>query len=304
MEIIKYEKFIVHRDDSKNIFIHVDMNKDEFHKNLLLYFFNEDKILQYISNKTNIYFNSEHQDFVKLYKKINDFIDEENLSIDINDLKKELSNYIDWEEYDDEELLTLRRDKVGKIGEYIFHNILKDFFNSLCIIPKLNLVTNRNMSVYGIDIIFYNPMDNTLMFGESKVSKSLDNGIKMVNDSLKNYEHQIFEEYRAILSSEVLNISNLPTELHCYIDKCIDFKRFIEESHIDTITIPIFVMHGKDYQIEDIFKKMDKLKKTTVLDLKINYIIISLPIIDKNKFQSCLIEFLRERCDYYESMSE
>ena len=38
--------------------------------------------------------------------------------------------------------------------------------------------------------------------------------------------------------------------------------------------------------------------------LDINYIIISLPIIDKNRYQSCLIEFLRERIEYYESMSQ
>lgn len=117
----------------------------------------------------------------------------------------------------------MRRDKVGKIGEYIFHNILIDYFDSLCIVPKLNLTTNRNMSIYGIDVIFYNPSNNTLMFGESKVSKSLDNGISLVNDSLKNYEHQIFEEYRAILSSDVINISNLPKELKKYIDTCIDY---------------------------------------------------------------------------------
>lgn len=304
LQIEKYKDFTVYKNNEKNIFIHIDIDSDDFCKKILMCFLDESKLLNYISNKTDIKFSGTKKDFVKLHKKINDFFDEENLKIDEDDLKKELENYIDWEKYDKKELLTLRRDKVGKIGEYIFHNILIDYFDSLCIVPKLNLTTNRNMSIYGIDVIFYNPSNNTLMFGESKVSKSLDNGISLVNDSLKNYEHQIFEEYRAILSSDVINISNLPKELKKYIDTCIDFKRFINEANIKTITIPIFIMHGLEHDIDEIFQKLNKLKKTTVLDLDINYIIISLPIIDKNRFQSCLIEFLRERIEYYESMSQ
>lgn len=301
MIIKKFDNFTLYMNGEKNIFIHVDIDTSEFYKNLFNYFFHEDRILNYISNKTNIKFSSKQEDFVKLYKKINDFIDEENLSIDLIDFENELKKYIDWENYSKEELLTLRRDKVGKVGEYIFHNILVDYFNSLCIIPKLNITTNRNMSIYGIDVIFYNPSDNTLMFGESKVSKSLENGIKLVNDSLKNYEHQIFEEYRAILSNNIIPMQNLPQNLKKYINTCIDFKRFVLEANINTITIPIFIAHGEEYEINEIFEKMNNLKKTTVLDLNIKYIIISLPILDKNVFQSSLISFLRERNDYYES---
>ncbi len=301
MIIKKFNNFTLYMNGEKNIFIHVDINTSEFYKNLFNYFFHEDRILNYISNKTNIKFSSKQEDFVKLYKKINDFIDEENLSIDLIDFENELKKYIDWENYSKEELLTLRRDKIGKVGEYIFHNILVDYFNSLCIIPKLNITTNRNMSIYGIDVIFYNPSDNTLMFGESKVSKSLENGIKLVNDSLKNYEHQIFEEYRAILSNNIIPMQNLPQNLKKYINTCIDFKRFVLEANINTITIPIFIAHGEEYEINKIFEKMNNLKKTTVLDLNIKYIIISLPILDKNVFQSSLISFLRERNDYYES---
>lgn len=303
MDSIKYEKFTVYRDSKKgkNIFIHIDMDSIKFHQNLLSYFFDENKLLQYIESKTNIKFVGKQEDFVKLYKKINDFIDKENTIVDIEALKKEVEFYIDWEYYSKENLLCLRRDKVGKVGEYIFHNILIDYFDSLCVIPKLNLVTNRNMSIYGIDIVFYDSNDNTLMFGESKVSISLEEGIKLANSSLKKYEYQIFEEYRIILSN---NMANLPDSLSVYVNKCINFEKFIKKAQIDSICIPIFIMHGNEYKVKDIFEKMDKLEKTTVLNLKINYIIISLPILDKNRFQSCLIQFLRERSDYYESMSE
>ena len=285
MEIIKYDKFTVYRNKDKNVFLHIDINTKEFYKNLLDYFFDESKILQYISNKTNIYFQNTKIDCVKLYRKITDFIDDENL------------------ESDNKLLLDIRTDKLGKVGEYIFHHVLIDFFKASCIIPKLNLTSNKNMNVYGIDVIFYNSNDNTLMFGESKVSKSLDNGIKLVNESLKKYEKQISEEYRLILSNEIFHKSNIPKSLYKYMDNCINFETFIKEAGIDMISIPIFIMHGKEIQVKNILNKMNKLKKTMVLNLRINYIIISLPIVDKTEFEKYLVEFLKEKSDYYYEQS-
>ncbi len=304
MEEKKYKDFTLYNDNEKNVFIHIDIESVNFYNKVLSYFFDENKLLCYIKNKTNITFQSTITDFVSLYKKINDFIDEENFSIDSVDFKKELERYIDWENYSREELLTLRRDKVGKIGEYIFHNILIEYFNLCCIIPKLNLVTNRNMSIYGIDVIFYDFNDNSLIFGESKVSQSLDNGINLINDSLKNYEHQISEEFRAILSSQTLPIENIPDEMKIYIDQCINFKKFIEVANIKKIGIPLFIMHGDDYDIDIIFEKLKKIKAAHVLGLEIEYIIISLPILDKNIFQTTLLQFLREKSDYFESHTE
>ena len=159
------------------------------------------------------------------------------------------------------------------------------------------------MNVYGIDVIFYNSNDNTLMFGESKVSKSLDNGIKLVNESLKKYEKQISEEYRLILSNEIFHKSNIPKSLYKYMDNCINFETFIKEAGIDMISIPIFIMHGKEIQVKNILNKMNKLKKTMVLNLRINYIIISLPIVDKTEFEKYLVEFLKEKSDYYYEQS-
>ena len=49
----------------------------------------------------------------------------------------------------------LQKDKIGKIGEYIFHVLLTQYFHINCIIPKFRCTTDRNMSVFGIDAIFY-----------------------------------------------------------------------------------------------------------------------------------------------------
>ena len=39
------------------------------------------------------------------------------------------------------------------------------------------MITDKNMSVYGIDSLYYSPNEKLILLGESKVSKSLDNGI-------------------------------------------------------------------------------------------------------------------------------
>lgn len=304
METKKYESFTLYKDNNMNVFIHVDISEENFCKNLLSCFLNEKRLLGYIENKANIRFKARTEDYVALYKKLNDFIDEENLAIDIEKFKLEIKKYIDWENYSDEEILTLRRDKIGKIGEYIFHNILVEYFNFCCVVPKLNLGTNRNMSVYGIDVIFYDIENNMLMFGESKVSKSLDNGISLINTSLKKYEHQISEEFRAVLSEKSFPIRNIPAEMKRYIGKCINFQKFIEVADIEKIGIPIFIMHGEDCDVDEIFRKLKSINETRVFGLEINYIVISVPILDKNIFQSTLLEFLREKCDYYESNTE
>lgn len=296
----KYKDFIVYSDTEKNIFVHIKIDIDSFYDELISFFFKEEKILGYINNKVNVDFNATPEDFVSLYKTLTDFIDDENLEINLADLKKELSNYIDWENYSDKDLLKLRRDKIGKVGEYILHNVLVDYFKFTCVLPKLVLTTNKNMSVFGIDVIFWDYNERMLLFGESKVSKSLDDGIELINKSLNNYEHQICEEFRTILSRKLLP-TNLPDDIKEYINKALSFKKFIEISKTTKIGIPIFIMSGNDIDVNQIFKKLDRVKKQKILDLDVKYYIINIPIIDKNVFQTKIISFLRERCDFYES---
>ena len=73
------------------------------------------------------------------------------------------------EEYTIEEKngkLKVRIDKIGKIGEYIFTCILNEYFKFQCILPKVHLQTSYNMSIYGIDTLFYSKDKEMLLFGE------------------------------------------------------------------------------------------------------------------------------------------
>jgi len=125
--------------------------------------------------------------------KISDFgfnISSENIQIDITNYNEHIIAIIkdECETEEENSKIFARKDKFGKIGEYIFCNILSNYYNFNCIIPKVHYITDNNMNVYGIDALFYSEQDNLLLFGESKFCKNLGNGISLINESLKNYQ--------------------------------------------------------------------------------------------------------------------
>ena len=130
--------------------------------------------------------------FRNLYRHLKTYIDDFNLVRDISDLDNLLIGILNeefaLEEKDGKKLVRL--DKMGKIGEYLFCCLLSEFFNFDCIIPKVHLQTDYNMSVYGIDTLYYSEGNNLLLFGESKVSIKLDNGLNLIKKSLSEYENK------------------------------------------------------------------------------------------------------------------
>ena len=102
------------------------------------------------------------------------------------------------------------------------------------------------MSVFGIDALFLDPSKHTIFFGESKVSQNIDNAITLINRSLLDYEKQISEEYKLVLSNdESFNLS--PEFLAAFkehTDVCITFEEFIKAAHIEKICVPTFIAHG------------------------------------------------------------
>lgn len=182
-----FKNFIVTNFNDKYVFIDVKIeDKEKFYKSLFSYFFDEEMLLNYSKKKVKIDFTPSKRNYVLLYKMLEKFIDKENeiISIDTIDIDSEIidiiisdlaSDTIDKNEND----LRIRLDKIGKIGEYLFSCLLSEYFKFDCAIPKLDILTNRNMSIFGIDVIFYSEEHDLLLLGESKVSKNIDNGINL-----------------------------------------------------------------------------------------------------------------------------
>jgi hypothetical protein len=195
------------------------------------------------------------------------------------------------------ETADLRKDKWGRIGEYIFNVVLDSYFNLDCIVRKFALHTSPNMSVYGIDTIHCSLEDHTLFFGESKMVGSLDNGIKLIIKSLMSYEAQIAKEYFTIRNNNFTRNDEFLALFEYSMKRCLDFTSFIKAAAIEKLGVPVFISHGGDYTPENVFKELRKIPMKQMFNLETQYYLISVPIIDKNKFREAFIGVIRQKIE-------
>lgn len=303
---VNFNNFSVHTLNEQTTFLHINLNDTHsFYRELFDYFFDETRLLSYAENKMNLHFEPTVKNYVTLFKHLGLYIDDFNIEKIPASIGKEVLRILS-DEYELEDTgagyLTVRLDKMGKIGEYVFCNLLSEYFRFDCIIPKVHLTTDPNMNVYGIDTLFYSSESDMILFGESKLSKSLLNGTGLINKSLKTYEQQIKDEFTLMLSSRFLknNMGIFGDKYSDVIELCLSIESFIVMADVKRIGIPIFIAHGTEVKPNDIFKKLNKIKKTTMLGLKTVYIIVSLPIFNKSKMISVFTQGIAEKRAYYE----
>lgn len=300
-----FDEFNVHQIEDKCSFIHVNISEETFYEDLFNYFFDDQRILRYAENNKSIKFAPSRLHYTTLYKNLLYYIDQENIFMSVEDLSEEIVDIL-LNEYEHERNaignIKVRLDKIGKIGEYVFSSLLWDYFEFDCIIPKLSLTTDYNMSIYGIDALYYSSSNNMLLFGESKLSKSMSNGIKLLNESLKDYEQQIESEFLLVLSNRVQksNLNLFNDEYGDIAELCIDFHEFVKEAKIDRIGVPVFLAHGSEFECDEIMNMLNKVSSNSLFDMETIYYFISLPIVDKSKFVAVFTRLIRERSEHYE----
>ena len=306
MKKSEFEEFKVYEIDNKYSFVYVDINDDEkFLTGLVDYIFNEENLLLYSELSTGLEFKPGKREYVKLYKNIQYFLNEELMKIPVGNVDEELEKILS-EEYEfikgDNGEYLIKQDKSGKIGEYIFHLLLTKYFNYTCIIPKFCISTDRNMSVYGIDTLFYDEKKSEILFGEAKFSNRFSNGVKLINKSLKEYEQNIKEEFLLVLSNDSYKLNESFKSRHKEkIDECFTIEEFIEEANLTTIVIPIFIAHGdgKKNTVEKFMKKLNSIKTKDMFGMNTKYMLISLPVIEKDKFIEFAIKMAVKKSHEY-----
>jgi len=303
-----FNNFIVHSSGDDHSVIHIDIADTlSFYQKMFDYFFDESRFLKYIENKTSLIFEPTVENYVALYKRLSLYVDDENIGKLPTDLEIEVLKII-ADEYTLEDKgngnIEIRLDKIGKIGEYICCNLLSEYFGYNCVIPKANFITDRNMSVFGIDAVFYYPESKMLLFGESKVSKSLNNGVGLINKSLSTYQKQVDEEFVLILSQRWLRdkMGTFADDFGDLVDRSISMKDFILKTGITSIGIPVFITHGTETDIDTIMIRQANINAIKLYDLDTKIISISLPIISKSKLIATFTQKIVERRDYYESI--
>ncbi|MDB5056395.1 MAG: hypothetical protein JWM44_4445 [Bacilli bacterium] len=301
----KFGSFDVHHIKDNHTFFYIDIiNITKFYSGLFNFILDENNLLNYAQSTSGIKFTPSKKNFATLYRHLYYYIDSENSEKDLSELDSDLATILQ-DEFDTETKndgrTIVRLSKIGRIGEYIFHIFLSQFFNFNCIIPKLKLTTDSNMSVYGIDTLHLAKEERMILFGESKVTKNIENGINLINRSLKHYEKDIRDEFMLVLSNQQLK-SDVFKEIFGDVEElCINFVDFIEKAELEIIGIPIFIAHGDETDITKILEKLESnLKRLKFFGLETRYYIISLPIINKNSFVSGITKQIRLRMDKYE----
>lgn len=299
-----FDCFQVHTLDDSYSFFHIEIEDNiAFYEKLFEYFFSEDKLIKYCEHTSNIKFTPSTKHFAILYRHLKTYIDDFNLIKDISELDDLLIGILD-EEFTLEEKegkKLVRLDKMGKIGEYLFCCLLSNFFNFDCIIPKVHLQTDYNMSVYGIDILFYSEVSNLLLFGESKVSIKLDNGVNLIKKSLAEYEKQISDEFDIVLCNRLYKdkLFKFNKVFGDVAEVSIGIEQFIKKANIQRIGVPIFIAHGTEVKVIDILEKLSKQARPQFFGLETKYYVISLPIVNKSKFITTFTKMIKEKEDYY-----
>lgn len=299
-DITKYKTpiFNVYNLNDNYSFIHVDIEDNrKFMKEFCNYLLDHTNLLRYINNNIEIKFTSTKENMVQLYKRINLFIDDENIiehtsDAEIKDILKSEGVFI----REDEKKIEVRLSKIGRMGEYIFHLILTDFFKFDCIIPKISLTTDKNQSVFGIDELFLCKDKNMLLFGESKVTKKLEYGITLLKKSLSKYEQEIKEEYLLVLSNDNLKLKHFEDLFGNAHKVCVNFEDFVKKAGITKIGIPLFIAHGEDNDPQKILETLKRrIDRANLFGLETHYYVISLPILDKKQFVDYVTDELSKK---------
>lgn len=307
MEIDNFDGFDVYKIEEGHSFVYANFNnEDKFIAGLVDYLFSENNLLNHACRIANFTFIAEPKQYAVLYKNISVFLNDELERVELGEVSDDIMDVIK----DEYSLITnngkikIQSDKIGKIGEYAFHILLTKYFNLSCILPKFRCVTNRNMSVFGIDTLFLDIDNKIIYFGESKFSVKLENGIRLLNKSLQKYENQIKEEYRCVLSNDNFKLSDEYLNIfEKYTQVIISFEELINVASLTKIGIPIFIAHGNtgenDYPEYYIKTMREKIKKYSLFGLNTKYIFISLPVINKRKFVNIAMKKIMEKQNEY-----
>lgn len=306
LKVNDFENFKVHNADDSHAFVHVSLGEKDFFEKIAAFILNEDNFLRFIENNTSIEFSPSEKNYARLYKQLDKFIDDdvaEYVELDItDDLIKNIIIDENPRHSTDGGKLKIRLSKIGRIGEYIFHLILSNYFKFDCIIPKISLTTNKEMPVFGIDALFLCHDRKMLLFGESKVTNKLSNGINLINKSLDDYEKSIRSEFLLTLSESQIKKNGLTEAFGDLHETCISFDEFIARANVDTIGIPVFILHGVECDVNDIISSMERtVHKKKFFGLNTIYYVISLPVISKSDFIKYLtIEIKKKMSEYDE----
>lgn len=292
--------YTVYSIENCHSFIHAQLNNDDnLYRCLSSFFLDENRLIQYVENDRAVRFNQTPAHIAEMYKRLSLFAAEPSSLAVPRELSKDARLAIESEfKLVDRGFgnYVAMQPAIGRLGEYFLHVFLSEYFQLDCVVPKIDMTTDPNMSVFGIDSLFFSAKESMIYFGEAKFSKALMSGVSLLRESLNSYEKQIKDEFALTFSAR--HIKRHPEFERLFggaVNESCTFEEFSRRSGLTSICVPMFVAHGDEIAVEPILAKLAGLPYKQLFGLQTAYWGISLPVISKQKLVDAMMVLIQEK---------
>lgn len=309
-------QFEINEQDCSHIqYKHIRINEQDFNKIIIKSLFEDKDLYRYVTNYSEEQFKQIEVEFpikqlislIKNLKKeyIKDCVPTKIKKKLCKDLKAKADGVIidteqkDWEIKFDS---YLENNITGYdvLAEIILSKIIEDRFGADVFVTKLAQTTNTNMKVFGIDTLHYNSNENTMFFGESKLTNSVELGIQQHTAELILMDYKLNEECKLITLRE--------NDIRCKLDivhKITKFGRKLtindnlsilnikKEDLAFNIAIVYFIAHGEEFDYNYVTRKIKDFRKKIKFK-NITVYCVTLPIKNKEDFIKKVEEVISE----------
>ena len=134
-----FEKFTVYSEDDAYQFCYITIKEESFYEDFAHYILDFNMIKKHATINLGITEELSLRDYNEILNRLTAFVDFEKI-YDVAQLDDSIIQILDKEYMSDG--ADLRKDKWGRIGEYIFNILLDSYFNLDCIVRKCALNTS------------------------------------------------------------------------------------------------------------------------------------------------------------------
>ena len=306
---------VVEEDISHIQYKHIKINEEDFNKIIIKSLFEDKDLYRYVTNYSEERFRQIEVEFpikqlislIKNLKKeyIKDCVPTKIKKRLCKDLKAKANGVIidtkqkDWEvkfnSYLDNNITGY-----DVLAEIILSKIIEDRFGADVFVTKLAQTTNTNMKVFGIDTLHYNANENTMFFGESKLTNSVELGIQQHAAELILMDYKLNEECKLIALREA--------DIRCKLDIVHEITKFGRKLTINDnlsilkiknedlafdMAIVYFIAHGYKFDYDFVTTKIKNFRKKIKFK-NITIYCVTLPIKNKDDFIKKVEEVMTE----------
>lgn len=306
---------VIEKDLAHIQYKHINIDEGDFNKIIVKSLFEDKDLYKYVTNYSEERFKQIEAEFpikqlislIKNLKKVHikDCVPTKIKKKLCKELKAKLDGVIidtkksDWETkfnaYLDNSITGY-----DVLAEIILSKIIEDRFGADVFVTKLAQTTNTNMKVFGIDTLHYNVNENTMFFGESKLTNSVELGIQQHTAELLLMDYKLNEECKLITLRE--------NDIRCKLDIVHEITKFGRKLTINdnlsilkikkedlafNISIVYFIAHGEEFDYDLITEKIKNFRKKIKFK-DITVYCVTLPIKNKEDFIKKVEEVINE----------